>query len=358
MEKKYATRKDIAERAGTSVSVVSRALNNSGYVEAGKKKKILQIAEELNYVPNPVAVSLQTRRTRQILFYCKNIDNVFNIQLYKGMMNEAAARGYMVLFNGKLSFEEIKNTLVDGIIMQDQEIAGIYMDTAGKNYHLPVVSASYGDRFSTSHGLPVVEIDMFGVVETALDYLWDMGHRRILMALPYTHSQARINAFRSWMKTKGLNRPDDHIISISRQNPKLQNDERLLRFREETEADRLLVSEDFYGKGVLAAQLFAEQNRNETAVLAFNDELALGMIRGFSEMGVRVPEDVSVMGIDGITARKYVSPLLTTINLFPEKQGEKCARLLLDILEGKKVKYVTHARFELEPGESVTRYQK
>ena len=93
MEKKSATRLDIARRAGTSVSVVSRALNNSGYVAKEKKERILKIAEELNYAPNPVAISLQKRRTRQILFYCRNVDNAFNMQLYKGMLGRCGGPG-------------------------------------------------------------------------------------------------------------------------------------------------------------------------------------------------------------------------------------------------------------------------
>ena len=77
MEKKPVTRRDIAQRADTSVSVVSRALNNSGYVAKEKKERILKIAEELNYIPNPVAASLQARRVRQILFYCEKYGKRF-----------------------------------------------------------------------------------------------------------------------------------------------------------------------------------------------------------------------------------------------------------------------------------------
>ena len=98
------TRKDIAEKAGVSVSVVSRALNNSGYVEAEKKERILQIAQELGYAPNPVAMSLASRRTRQILFYCKDLKNAFNIEVYEGMMQAAKKRNYMVVFNGDTDF--------------------------------------------------------------------------------------------------------------------------------------------------------------------------------------------------------------------------------------------------------------
>lgn len=71
------TRKEVALRAGVSVSVVSRAMNNSGYVEAEKKKRILAIAEELGYYPHPVAEALQKRRTKQILFFLQGSEEFF-----------------------------------------------------------------------------------------------------------------------------------------------------------------------------------------------------------------------------------------------------------------------------------------
>lgn len=88
------TRKDIAERAQVSVSVVSRALNNSGYVDAKKREQILKIADELGYHPSPVAMSLMTQRTKQILFYCKDMRNAFNIEVYRGMPAAAEQQGY------------------------------------------------------------------------------------------------------------------------------------------------------------------------------------------------------------------------------------------------------------------------
>ncbi|WP_455619773.1 LacI family DNA-binding transcriptional regulator [Eisenbergiella sp.] len=360
MEKKNATRKDIALRAGTTVSVVSRALNNSGYVAKEKKERILRVAEELNYVPNPVAISLQKRRTKQVLFYCKNLDNAFNIQLYQGMMDAAADRGYMVLFNGKIAFEEIKNTLVDGILMQDQSIAKVYMDIAGRNYHLPVVSAAYSDSINISQPLPIVDIDMFKVVETALDYLWKNGHRRIALGMPYPYDSphARTIAYKSWTHEKGVENPRDYYIGVTRQNPILKDDERLMHFREEMAESSIIVPEDFFGKGQLAAHIFVEKRLDATAILGFNDDFSLGLIKGFQELGIHVPENVSVMGIDGINSRKYISPMLSTVALFPEKQGAKCVEVLLDIIEGKKFKYVNHSGFKLIEAESVRKIHR
>lgn len=115
------TRKDIAEKAGVSVTIVSRALNNSGYVAKEKKEKVIRIAENMGYYPNPVSMSLQTRKTNQIAFYCKDLRNPFNIEMYHGMMEEAKKRNYMVVLSGKLEFKRIKGMMVDGIIMPNQQ---------------------------------------------------------------------------------------------------------------------------------------------------------------------------------------------------------------------------------------------
>ena len=81
-----------------------------------RKKRIIRIAEELGYHPNPVAVSLMKQRTKQLLFYCREIRNAFNIELYEGMMNAARKRNYLVVIHGSLDFKSIRSTMVDGII--------------------------------------------------------------------------------------------------------------------------------------------------------------------------------------------------------------------------------------------------
>lgn len=351
------TREDIARRSGTSVSVVSRALNNSGYVAKEKKERILAIAEELKYVKNPTVMDLQKNKTRQLLFYCKNLDNAFDIELYKGMLETALPKGYMVLFNGITEFENIRNLMVDGIILQDQGIAKYYLNRCGRNYHLPVVCASFQDNFDKDSYLVTVEVDMHKVVHTALDYLWENGHRRIAMGMPYVYHErhARAVAYRSWLLDRDITNVNQYYLAVDKHDPLLQNDERMKQFEEYSEEEGTTIPEDFFGKGVLAAKLFAERNMNATAVLGFNDEFALGMIRGFQEIGIRVPEDISVMGIDGIEARKYILPKLTTVCIMPREQGAKCAEVLIDIIEGKKSHTVNRIPFRLLKGDSVKR---
>ena len=105
MEKNI-TRKDIALEAGVSVSVVSRALNNSGYVDKEKKKKIIEIANREGYMPNPVAMALQQKKTRQLLFFCGDLTGVYYNQMFHGMARKAEEKGYHVLaiMNGILKW--------------------------------------------------------------------------------------------------------------------------------------------------------------------------------------------------------------------------------------------------------------
>ncbi|QHQ63167.1 substrate-binding domain-containing protein [Anaerocolumna sedimenticola] len=348
-----ATRKDIANRAGVSVSVVSRALNNSGYVDKDKKEKILKIAEELGYYPHPVAMSLQKRRTKQILFYCKDLQNSFNIEMYQGMMETAKERGYMVVFNGSLDFESIKETMIDGIIMPNENAAQWYLESSGKNYFLPVVTASYGNPVCFSKAAPRVEIDMYKATKIAIQYLRDNGHEKIALGIPYEFNSANARMYGYLEELRPLLKENikRYVLGIHKKD--MGEDERLLRFIEEQTGNNFTVEESFYGKGEVAAQLFLERKLDATAILCFNDVFAFGVCNQFKRMGVRVPEDVSVMGFDGTFARRYTSPLMTTVDLSAKKQGGKCTEVLLDMLEGKKVKRVIHLPVKIMPGESV-----
>ncbi|BDF47328.1 LacI family DNA-binding transcriptional regulator [Eisenbergiella sp.] len=349
------TRKEVARKVGVSVSVVSRAMNNSGYVEAEKKKRILEVADKLGYYPHPVAEALQKRRTKQLLFFCKDLRNSFYIDMYQGMVEAAGKRDYMMVFNGSMDFENIRNTMIDGIIMPNEVITRHYLDTVGKNYRLPVVSASYGSPVRFSRSVPRVEIDMEKVMELAVKELRANGHRRLALAMPYPFrcTDVRRLAFCSLMEEVYGDRMKDYYIGIHRED--LAGDSRILAFLEEEERENgmRLLEEDFFGKGELAAQLFVERKIDATAVVAFNDEFALGMCKRFHALGIRVPRDISLIGIDGSSARKYQDPCLTSVGLFPEKQGAKCVNVLLDMLEGKKVKYISGSPVKLVKGESV-----
>lgn len=346
------TRKDIAKRAGVSVSVVSRALNNSGYVEAEKRERILRIAEELDYHPNPVAMSLMRQRTKQLLFYCRNMDNSFNTELYLGMKEQAEKQGYMVAVNGSLDFRYVRGIMADGIILADEAIAESYMCMVGKNYYLPAVAATYGRRMSYPRSLPVVESDLWSGMVKMLDYLRGKGHRKIALISPNDadDASARDLAWRSYMAQEFEGNLDDYCFEINRKS--MHMDPRIMEIPEER-MDGILLPEKFFEKGTLAAEVFRERGCDATAAVCFNDEMAMGFCKRLRQLGYRIPDDLSVMGIDGIEARKYADQTLTTLAINPYLQGQKCAAVLLDVINGKKFKYATYIPTQIVEGETV-----
>ena len=165
------TRKDIAERANVSVSVVSRALNNSGYVEADKKKRIIEIAQELGYRSNFIATLPANRKTKQVIFVCSELENAYNIELYEGMLEEAKKHGYMVLIQGDLDFDRIPVDMLDGIILPSATVATEYVETVGKKHTLPTVSASFGGQIPPVKTIPIIECDLWNGASMIEEYL-------------------------------------------------------------------------------------------------------------------------------------------------------------------------------------------
>lgn len=352
-ERKKVTRKDIAELAGVSVSVVSRALNNSGYVKKEVKEQIIQIAEELHYIPNPVAMSLQKRRTRQILFYCKDLHNAFNIDLYNGMLREAKRRNYMVLLNGNLNFHRIRETMIDGIILQNESWAVEFDQICGKNYYLPAVIAGFGCRYHLEHSIPVVEWDLYQGMTMAIKYLWKKGHRQIAYATPYRFDSSDTRTV-SWIHTMGLyarNQVADHYLEIGYCDPLFED--RKSDFRSEKEAANVEFEDAFFRDGLIAAKQLLEKKLDVTAIICFNDELAYGMMQELQRNGYRIPDDFSIISFDGSYRRRYVYPELTCISNRPEYHGELLARTLIDSIEDKPYHYVTRIPSVLMEGGTV-----
>lgn len=353
MEKKV-TRRDIAVQCGVSVSVVSRALNNSGYVDESKRKQIIETARKLGYVPQPVAMSLAEKRVRQILYCCSNLNNDYNLEVYRGMCAAANRRGYMAVIDGLIRFDRIRDMMVDGLIMQDEYIAEYYVSHYGRNYSLPVVSCYYGGAVSSGKCLPQVEVDMDRVVEIAMKYLFRMGHRKIAYAHPYydvEYGSGRPRAYADIMRRRVGDDWKSYFLSID--SKAMPYDRRLEAFDSHSSDDEAAHEEYFFERGKIAAQVFRERALPCTAVLCFNDEVAAGMITEFRRMGVRVPEDVSVMGIDGTRVRSYTSPMLTSVDIRPHKHGEAAADMLIDLIEHRNTKRVIRISPKLLEGESV-----
>lgn len=335
------TREDVAKRAGVSVSAVSRTMNNRGYVAKEKKEAILRAVEELGYRPNPLSSSLKNRQTFQLCFFGSDIYNSFYIELFNCMSEYAMERGYTLFFFTNFQAERVKTMLMDGMIVENENVAGDIQKMLGEQFFLPVVSASYGVPIVKTKRIPYIDVDTYDAVEIGLKYLKNKGHKKIAFATPYVFDGELIHprhiSFRNSMKPVMGSRFMEYVI-------------------EQPEKEKIrppFEKENFFEEGMNGADIFLEKGCDATAIFCFNDEYAMGMIKRFEQLGYRVPKDISVMGIDGIENRKYVTPLLTSVSLNIKEQGKCCIHILLDMIEGRRVNYFTSIKPFMAEGDSV-----
>jgi len=306
------SRRDVAEKAGVSFAVVSRVLNNSGYVAQEKRERVLQVAKELNYNPHPVAVSLKNNKTHQILYYVRDLSNNYYMEMYKGMVAYAGKRGYNFLLSGHFDYQQINSLMVDGVILPN----GHYTSSEFiENIRIPVVAAGYSNPINEA--TPHVDADVIGAVRLAVDHLRSLGHTRIAYI---TENLTWINDPRkqSFIEaTEGLWGPG---VPAPLFGPKYDREP-------EDEVN-------YFEAGITAAGQFLAGDRKATGVVCFNDDEAIGFMGHLQSQGWSIPRDLSVVGIDGHFGGEYTFPPVTTISIEPHKHGAECARMLIDILEG------------------------
>ena len=333
------TRKDVAKLAGVSVTIVSRVMNNNGYVAAEKREAVKRAAEQLGY-RNSVSLPAE-KKTHSLLFYSKDLGNQFNIELYRGLLSGAAHRGYTVALSGNLltNITAIHPDIADGLIFANDDLAHRYHDTIMPQVQIPAVAACFGSTYKNPNGIPFVDADYMRGVELLIQHLRVLGHTKIGLASPYVFfgDQPR------------------HIGYVLAMQPVLGQELTRYAFcnRYEFSDAGNILSEEFYRlEGIRAADEFVERKSDATAIICFNDDFAIGMIRRLYELGIRVPEDLSVAAFDGTEFGQTYIPRLTTIQSNPARIGEELARILLDMIDGIRVRNRTELPINLIVGES------
>ena len=293
---------------------MSRVLNNSGYVAQEKRERVLQVAKELNYNPHPVAVSLKNSKTHQILYYVRDLSNNYYMDVYKGMVEYAAKLGYNFLLSGLFDSRQINQLMVDGVIVPSEHYTS---QEFLENLRVPVVAAGYDNPIGM--GVRHVDADVTGAVRMAMSHLRGLGHTRIayISMNQVWRDDPRQAAF--VQASEGLWGPG---VAAPLFGP---------GFEEEPESEV-----DYFQGGVLAARQFWAGNRRATAAVCFNDDTAIGFMGCLQSQGWKIPEDFSVIGIDGHFGGEYSYPPLTTVSIEPQLHGRECARLLIDIIEGRE----------------------
>lgn len=319
-----ATLTDVAKLAGVSTATVSKVISNTPYFTEETRQKVMAAIRELNYTPNLAGRALASGKTEIIAVVFPYINDPlftdpFVLYMLQGIERQCHANGYnMLLSTPQLTdggpdehyMQLIRSNYLDGIIALDN-VPQASVLTPVQERGIPCIAIGY-------HPAKVyVRTDDLGGGRQSLRHILELGHERIgviSVAEDLNFSiNHRLDGIRTEAESSGLDYHDFYW----------------------TEGDFSVAS------GAAAAASLLDINPNLTALICFNDRMAMGAIQEIRERGMSVPKDVSVIGYDDIPAAASFSPPLTTINNQAPELGRTAARLLFDQLDGKDVQSVT-----------------
>jgi DNA-binding LacI/PurR family transcriptional regulator len=308
------TLKLVAEKVHLSPGTISAVLNNSPsakHIPETTRNRIFAAARELKYKPNLMARSLRNKRTFTIAVIPTDISDGYGGQVIAGIEEYARQKDYFFItgihHHDPQLFQRYSELLLErgaeGVITIDLNLP--------HNMPVPVVAVS-GHR--QEENATNVILDQRLGVKLALDHLVSLGHRKIAVMIGNPDSA---DAAQRWGAVSEIAR--DLGVPI---RPEL--------------TVQLAGEESGPALGYPYAKMLLERKQPFTALFAYNDASAIGAIRALREAGLRVPEDVSVVGFDDIQAAMFHSPSLTTVRQPLQQMGEIAAKVLLDRLEGKE----------------------
>jgi len=314
--------KDIAEKVGLSTSSVSRILNGKQNTSIEQKEYIKRVAKELGYVPNRAARNMVLSKTFTVGIVIPDLFNMFQRQLFSIIEHQLEFAGYHTLFffvkNTSSSEEEcinkIKAEYLDGLILIHEFKTTKLYEYCTKN-NIPIVSSTFT---IPNYDFPSISINEDAAAYEAIKHLINLGHRSIAMISceMYSCGVKRIEGFYRAMEE----------INISRD-----------------QTTTIWAKAFSFEAGLYSMKELLLRNKEYTAIFAISDELAIGAINALQDLGVRVPEDVSVVGFDDIEVASYYHPRLTTVRQPILDIGERSVSLLyncinnIDILQKKVV---------------------
>jgi len=310
------TIKDVAREAGVSISTASYALNGKGNISEATRAKVLEAARKLNYQKNGFATDLKRTSTRTIALILNDLSGPYYSELIRGVQETALEHGYDLIacssFGGPEStaIKFLKEKRVDGVIVSAHSLPDErILESARKGFPIVVL-----DRFLQGDHIYNVLVDNEKGGYMATELLIRSGYRNIAYISGSTNSydhQLRFNGY-----TQALQ--DYHLESPSKLN---------------------LSGKFTIDGGYMATKLLIAQRKLPEAVFYANDEMAIGGLKAFQEAGIKVPDDISVIGFDDIVLAEYVNPPLTTVRQPKYEAGALAAHLIMQLLEGQEIEH-------------------
>ena len=324
-KKPTVTLKSVAEQVGLTASTVSAVLNNSSAsrsVPERTKNRILAAARDLKYRPNFLARSLRVQRTYTIGVILAEIGDAYGSVVISGMERYLREQNFFFLTVAHRHDKKLLATY--STMLLERGVEGfITVDTLlTEEPPLPTVAVAGHRRIK---GVTNIVLDHRRAASLALQHLVDLGHEKIAFMKGSTvsaDSDDRWNAICEVAAKLGIRMRPELVVQLEGDDPTPN-------------------------LGYPFAKQLLARKQPFTALFAYNDISAIGSIRAFQEAGLRVPEDLSVVGFDDIQNSAYISPPLTTVRQPMQEMGKIAARTLLDRIEGR-MKYVPEIAIEPE----------
>ncbi len=312
-----ATIKAVAERAGVSVTTVSHALNRPERVTPELRERVTRAAAELGYQPNPIARSLRTGRTGLVAMIIPDICNPFFPEVTRAAQDELATAGFdTVIYNTDVPagmaptylghyLRQLAPKRFDGAIIADPAT----LDTEGVFERLMVPGVYIGHPFPSV--IDYVAVDEYAIGYEATSYLIGRGHRRV------AHITGEPRFFSACERRRGyLAALADHGLP---------------------EDEQLIYPGTFLrAAGSAGIRRLLSLDRPPTAVFVASDVMAIAALGTAYDLGLRVPDDLAIIGVDNIQESSDVRPMLTTVDHNGRTLGRVSAQLLLRRLGGEK----------------------
>ncbi len=309
------TIRDVAERAGVSIATVSRVLNKQVSVSPTTRVKVEKAIDELNYQPNYLGRNLRRAETKIILVILQNISNPFYSKVVEGIEDLGHKHGYNIMICNTDSESErersyldlLVNRLVDGVILMEPEIDSQELAQIGNDF--PVVQCC---EYKEGTDVPHISIDNVAAGYTAVNHLIKLGHTRIGMISGYNRLLSAMQREKGYKKAL--------------EDAGIEYNQELIKYG----------SYGFTG-GLRATKELLQMQNAPTAIFAISDITAIGAIRAIKEEGLRIPEDIAVVGFDNTSIASMYDPQVTTISQPRYDLGKISMEMLLELIKNETV---------------------
>jgi len=317
MEQKPATIKEIASRLNVSISTVSRALHNHSSIGLRTKMQVQKLAKELNYEPNQAAISFKQGKTMILGVILPNLGEEYFSMAINGIEDVATQNKYTVLIGQSHDETERERQITE--TMRRQRVDGLIVSLAKstksfehfeqlKKHNIPIV---FFDRVPDMPDAYTVSCNLENSSVELVDWLVSQGHKQIgFIKGPDTliHSKQRLNGYYEGLKKHRLKVDSSFVVSTDLSKKKTQD---------------------------AMHKLLALKNR-PTAVIAFNDYVALEATQYTRRQGLKINKDISFVSYANLPITSYLDdPPLASVEQFPYQQAEKAAEILLKLIQSK-----------------------